>query len=343
MSRKPERPDPSDDPVAQLVRLAGRREPAPERVVNALREATAATWHRQLAARRRRRSILLAAAALAVLATGLALLWTGPLAPRTPRTVVAEVERVDGQVHVVGSGAHGPVAPGGTLYEGTVVETGGGGVERGRLALRLADGHHLRLGDAGRLRLAGGSRVELERGALYAESEGDGTVLEIVTRWGTVRDLGTRFEVRVASDSLRVRVREGRVSLSQEGPSRTVEVEAGRELQVQPDGSVELRPAAVYGESWDWILGLSPGFDIEDRSLRELLDWVAGETGWHVEALPGTFADRPTILHGSIAGLHPAEALATVLPGCDLRYRIEEGRLLIEPDDSEGESEVEGR
>lgn len=337
MSRKPERPEHTQDPVAELIRVAGRREPAPDHVVSALRRATDATWRRQLANRRRRRSVLAAAAALAALAAGLVLFLEGPLAPRAS---IAEVERVDGAARLIDSETERALEPGDTLYEGMVVDTGGP-PQPARIALRLADGHHLRLDANSRLRLESSSRAELQRGTLYGEAGGDGGALEIGTRWGTVRDLGTRFEVRVGTDSLRVRVREGRIRLEQNGASR--DVDAGAELRVHPDGSLELVPTPTYGESWSWILGVSPGFDIEGRHLREFLDWIAGETGWQIDTAPGTFDGGPTVLRGSIAGLGPSEALGAVLPGCGLRYRLEEGRLLIEPEGSEAEADLEPR
>jgi ferric-dicitrate binding protein FerR (iron transport regulator) len=59
--------------------------------------------------------------------------------------------------------------------------------------------------------------VTLERGAAYIDSgraAGAESALRVETAFGAVRHLGTRFEVRVAAASMRVRVREGLVAVA---------------------------------------------------------------------------------------------------------------------------------
>ena len=87
----------------------------------------------------------------------------------------------------------------------------------------------------------------------------------------------------------------------------------------------------MYGPEWEWAFAVGEPFAIEGRSLREFLEWIAGENGWEIQ-----FADRDieqkssiTILHGSIQGLSPAEALATVLPVSGVPYQFENGVLRV--------------
>ena len=75
-----------------------------------------------------------------------------------------------------------------------------------------------------------------------------------------------------------------------------------------PEGAA-LRSVDVYGPDWQWVLASAPEFESEGHTVRELLEWVARETGWTVPyedarsrgepgrssstALPGLRPDRP--------------------------------------------------
>ena len=211
-----------------------------------------------------------------------------------------------------------------------MIETGAGQ----RAALALADGQILRLDVASRVRLLGSSHLELERGAVYAEATGRG--LAISTRWGVVRDIGTRFEVRIDERinghyALRVQVREGRVVLEQPSGAHR-EAGPGEALTVTEDGAVERSEITVYGPGWDWILAAAPPFAVEGKTLREVLDWSCAENGWTLEIAPGVLdLDDPIVFRGSIADVGSIKALDSLLDSAGLAYRLEDGRLLVEP------------
>jgi ferric-dicitrate binding protein FerR (iron transport regulator) len=202
-----------------------------------------------------------------------------------------------------------------------------------RAAVRLDSGHALRLDAGTRLRLDTDSVLTLERGAVYIDSQlsPSGAAVEVRTHLGVATDVGTRFEVRLAESQLRVRVREGLVNVERDG--RTHAASAGIELTLDAAGSVERRSTPVYGPSWQWSVEIAPVFDIEGRSLRELLDWVSRETGWRLRFTnPAVASGVATVsLSGSVAGLTPTEALATVLPTSGLSHRVVDGVLIIEP------------
>ena len=64
--------------------------------------------------------------------------------------------------------------------------------------------------------------------------------------------------------------------------------------------------------------------------MQSFLDWVARETALEVRYHADIEASAPGIrLHGTIEHLRPDEALAVVLRGSGLDYRIEEGELLV--------------
>ena len=94
-------------------------------------------------------------------------------------------------------------------------------------------------------------------------SSGAGAI-EVETPQGTVRDIGTRFEVRVSDESLRVRVRDGVVSVT--GGSAARAARAGTELTVTSVAIVE-RPFDISDADWSWITRAGPTFVLEGRTL----------------------------------------------------------------------------
>jgi ferric-dicitrate binding protein FerR (iron transport regulator) len=316
------------DAVARLVRLAGARPAVPSdralRVESAVREA----WLESMALRRRnRRMVWGAAAALAAtLAVALGVAWWPRPAPPAP-LLLAEVERVTGGVELLADSAAGAaqlLVAGTRLAEGAEVSTG----PDGRAALRLLGGPSLRLDLDSRLRMTGDGRVALLGGAVYVDSQGGAPVI-VETPWGVVEERGTQFEVRLAADAVRVRVREGAVSLADEGSQW--EAPAGAELTLTADGRLARASVPFHGDAWSWVQQIAPPFQLDGRTLGEFLAWVGRETGWQVswrDTARAALASS-TVLHGSVDGLPPEQALAAVLPTCGLAHRLEGGTVLL--------------
>jgi ferric-dicitrate binding protein FerR (iron transport regulator) len=320
-------PEPSgQDDLASLLQLAGRRPNLPEARVAPIRAAAREAFRRQ--ARRtasRRRLAWMAGAGLAaglLLVAGLTFLDPVRSGSRLP---VATFEMRTGDVVVTGGG---PEAR--EVSAGSVITTGQGG----RAALRLPAGASLRIDAGTSLRFDSPRALTLERGTVYVDSGASpqgGRGLEVVTALGSVRDVGTQFEARLLpADTLRVRVREGTILLARGGEVH--QAGAGGELIVEAGGGLRRAAVPVSGPGWEWVQRTAPALAIEGVSLARFLDWVSRETGlrWRL-AEPG--AGQPPeeiILHGSIAGLTPEEALAVVLPGCGYRHRIEGESLWLE-------------
>jgi len=317
------------DSIATLLQLAGPRASVPAERHDRVRAVAHAHWRRSVHRRRVRRIALWAGASLAAAAGLLVAIrpGLGRLSPALPGSGLgaAAAEVVTG---VVRSRALGSVRPGDRIDVGDRLETSSGG----RLALRLAGGASLRVDTGSRLELQDDSALMLDQGAVYVDthaSEEAASSVEIRTPLGTVRDAGTRFEVRLDGGSMTVRVREGVAEV--ERGSRRYRAEAGRQLVAAASGEVAAGAAPAHGEAWSWMLEVAPAFDLEGRSLEAFLGWVARETGWRVRfEEPSIAASAPSlILHGSIEGLRPDEAPAAVLPTCGLRHRVEDGTLTI--------------
>ena len=124
------------------------------------------------------------------------------------------------------------------------------------VTVTLTDGTFVRLAPNSRLRLpADGEKREvwLDGRGYFAVAEDASHPFTVRTRVGEALVLGTRFEIRIQEDDLRLAVAEGRVALS--AGAEEVEVEAGEVSHVQK--------------------GLKPSV-VKVADVRDLLDWPGG-------------------------------------------------------------------
>jgi ferric-dicitrate binding protein FerR (iron transport regulator) len=352
--------DQQDQDLRRLIRRAGLRPRLPEAAADKLRTVAETAWQAKVMERRRRRSRarLVRWGTVAALAAAAALLLTlnpGLWRTLSPSTVdgasegpmqIATLLHTQGGVVLDGSDPEKDGVPT-PIPVGTVLTTAGDG----RAALRLGSGElELRLDHGSRLRLDGVDRVTLEAGALYVDAgEGDESAvsaIRVTTSWGTARDIGTRFEIRLEEQALRLRVRDGVVLLepaagetnSAEGAptvathrAETHRAEEGTELRLTADGAVQRSPIVPHGEAWDWVVAAAPPFAIEGRTLAEFLARLEREVGWriHYQTPAVREAAERTILHGSVSGLAPEEAVAVTVAGSALGYQLENGVLTV--------------
>lgn len=324
---------PSAEEIGALVAGAGARPDPPEADLRRIREAARAEWRRRHPQIGRRPTAIAGWLALAaVLLVAVTLGWFATRrAPVAAPEVVARIEVARGAIRPTGLEA------GGMLVAGSRIETGEGAAA-GAVALRLAGGAKLRLDAGTSLDLASARKVRLERGAVYVDSDGaPGAGVVVETALGTVREIGTRFEVRLAPGAggrLAVGVRDGRVAIDREGS--THEVAAGQRLELAGDGTATLRPLAADDPGWSWIAAAS-GLEIEGLTLGELLARYTIETG-----RPARFADAEleaeaagVVLHGSVSGLGPDEVLEAAVAGAGLRLAHDDtGRVVERPEEA---------
>lgn len=335
-------PEP-EERIRELLEGAGRRPEVPRRDLAMIQTAARAEWQELVAARRRRGFAFRRAAALAV-ATSLILAvaagWWWTQRTSADSTPIATVALLDGGVRVQGppdrqDERRREPAVGDDLLPGTTLATEGRG-NPGMATLTLANGESVRLDAATTVRLATRSRLELDRGTLYVDSGSSPAAedrLEVVTAWGSVREIGTQFEIRVVEGDdvpLRVRVREGSVSVAADTGSHSVAM--GQELRLHRDGGVSRRPVASHGPLWEWTLAAAPGIDVDGRTLHSFLEWACRETGWRLryadEALARSAAAE-IILSGNIEDLTPDEAVSVMVQASGLDSRVEDGTLWI--------------
>ena len=320
-----------DDTTAQLLRLAGARpDPPADRTVR-----TRDTVHRAWRLTRRRRairrgaaittSVLVAAAALIVM-----IRMNAPREAARPSIEqrVATGERVEGapvlRRQVDGRRTTLRLSSDASILNEDAIETDA----YSRAALRATDGSAMRLDRGSHIRFVAPAVIELVEGAVYIATSEGSRGFEVRTSIGTVRDVGTQFEIRLGQTSLRVRVRTGQVEIRRR--DGVVPTLAGSETTVTSNG-VDTRRVSTYGPEWDWMAGLASAFDIEGRSLHSFLDHVTCEEGWTLRYANPTLADAASriVLHGSVEGLRAEEALGVALATSGLQYRLRAGELLV--------------
>jgi ferric-dicitrate binding protein FerR (iron transport regulator) len=329
MSDEP-RPERTTDLVEALIRAGGRRVEPPEEAYRAVLAAAEVALREKLNRRRWLRVgawVAAAAAAAGIVALGLDLLpWRTAPSP----VAVARIERYTGTVEwrEAGSGPWTVLTPtvaalarGGTLR--TLDDSGVGLLYPDQSSLRLAPGSEIELTDAW--------FVTLRRGTLYVGTAANAAGrLEVVTPRGRVRHLGTQFELRYQAPELRLRVREGRVSVA--ATTGGVVAEAGEELTLTQAGTIERRPFARDDLAWHWAELLAPAPQLEGRSAQALLEWAARETGRElVYANPAVARRAATVvLHGEPGPLAPAATLDVMLATTDLTVDMaEDGRIRV--------------
>jgi len=219
-----------------------------------------------------------------------------------------------------------------TLYAGEPIRVADRLSANGPALITLAAGGTLRVASGATIKISALSQVTLEQGLIYVDCPPEPTscgALSVATRIGVVEHLGTQFEIMSDDQWVRVRVREGRVRwTAHSGP---LLVGAGTELLATSGGRIAQQPVPTYGRLWLWTAALAPDYPIEGRRLTDFLNWISRELGRPIE-----FADNrarqsagQTILHGSIQGEDPLDALAHVLATTSLRYELADGIIRV--------------
>ena len=322
----------NDQDLERVLKSVGMREKPPADVEREVREHLRTEWRSVVAERgRRTRQRTYVALAASLVASAVAV-WA--LAPRLagPGDAVATVALATGDVRVTSGWFDNwhDVAGGQALLEGQTIETGA----TGRGAFALPGGISARVDHGSRLVVAAADRVVLERGTLYVDSgaaPAPHAPLDVVTPTGIVRHVGTQYEVRLFDTSVQVSVRDGTIEWrsSRGGVERSG---SGEQLTITNDGRVERTSVPAYGTAWDWTLEVAPTIEIEGLPLAQFLAWAARETGREVVyASPQAEAEATGIVvHGSIAGLTPAEALNAVLATTSVHAAVSGGNLVVD-------------
>jgi ferric-dicitrate binding protein FerR (iron transport regulator) len=219
------------------------------------------------------------------------------------------------------------------LQAGDTVRTGDKLTAHGPVLISLSGGGTLRVAADTVLEITGAAQARLRRGQVYVDLPPGASAeqpFRIVTREGTIEHVGTAFEVLENDWIMRVRVREGRVLLHRD--TEHIVANAGTELTAMPGTAVSRREIETYGRDWLWVAALAPDYEIEGRPLLGFLEWASRELGRPLKFSDSHAHDvaQRTILHGSVRGREPLDALASVLATTSLTYEIRGDTIWIQ-------------
>lgn len=316
---------PRDDAeIADLLRSVGAREEPSADMTREVEAAVHAEWRSMVTSRQRRRTGIWAmAAAVGAMAVGSTIAVQYLDDEGQP---IATLQRAEGEVFIARD-AHDwtRMASGQQIAVGDSIRTDA------RSAFTMDSGVSVRLDRGTLLQVKDREHLALDTGAVYVDTgvQSNANALTIVTPAGSVRHLGTQYEVRTREGGIDVSVREGRVMVESERGSNVAL--AGERMMVSSEGSIRRGRVSSTDEQWRWASDVAPTFVIDNETLAAFLDWVARETGRalvYESASAEAFASSE-ILHGSIEGLAPDAALAAVLSTTSLR-RDEAKRDVIE-------------
>ncbi len=184
------------------------------------------------------------------------------------------------------------------------------------VALQLADGGELRLAAGTTLRFDTADRWFLERGKLYLDSKRDAqrgiSSRSILTPFGAVSEIGTQYEITVATNPLvhsGVRVRSGTVRI--DSPTEQRRLEEGNALQLTSNGWSKTS-SGRGPDAWRWVIDAAPSFHLEGATLSDYLAWLKSETDWQVSL--STDAERllESTLHGDFGAIKADQSLDVV-------------------------------
>ena len=327
------------DVLAELLRQVPSRIRAPAGDEQIIRQSVHSQWQ-ELVRRRRARRIIWAGALAASLAltTTVALRLLPKSQPSGGLAVVATSEKLIGTAMTRSGGGSLSLLqhPATELSSGQTVLTG---VES-RLALRWHNGAMVRLDELTELELLSDTEMHLVAGRVYLDtalSDASMPPVTIQTPRGRIRHLGTQFMTRVSHGEMSVSVREGEIVYlpptggGGTGPSGGETIAGmGQHLEVSSDGSVQIAQIPTWGNRWEWVETVSPGFQSNGRSLSELLAWVGRETGRQIayDTADAESLASATVLHGDLE-VPPMQALAIATATSDLAAEVDMGLIRV--------------
>jgi len=280
-----------------LLGRAGRRPEPPADVRARVLAAAEAEWN---ARKRRRRWPLLAVAA------GVAAMVVAGMLVRIGATTfdvrLAETDAllVDAR-HYEQGGATLELAPGTAMSAGSAAR------------LVSAAGADVRLRAGTELTWEAADRIALTDGAVYVDTHGR-SGFRVETPAGVVEDVGTRFMVTVADDTVEVAMRQGLTRIDTPHGRFTAGVDdgGGDVLRIDPQGAVA-REEPLSGARWEWIHEVHPGY--RETAVPRLLEEIARDLGMPLEYANADVqaAIANARISGDLGDLGPRDALRVVL------------------------------
>ena len=323
--------NPDDEGIEALLREVGVRDLPASEVMEQVRDVVHGEWRQMVEQRARRKRVIGYAMAAGIAAVALAVTLAVQFVAR-PAVTLAQVDRVVGRLEVdpAGFGEWRAVLPGEQVKTGDTIRTD----ESSSAALDFGNGVSVRIDAGSLIEFTAPERLALDHGGVYVDADphaGKARGLIVETPYGSVRHLGTQYQVHASRSGIEVSIREGRVEIANAAGTHTGA--AGEQLRLAREGGLSRGTVAPHDASWQWAARIAPALDIEHRPLTAFLDWVSRETGKQVVyATPQLqLQASQLILRGSVDELSPEQALAAVLAPTSFAHRETNTTIEIQP------------
>jgi hypothetical protein len=314
----------TNDGIEALLKVAGKRLQPKESVKNEVYANVYAVWKQQNQSRLYQNRVFLVAASLFTFIGFYAFYFlniedTNPL----NKSIM-----LSGQIQVSHNQSDWNfLQRNGVLQAGDSIKTS----NHNRLLVELNNGNVFRLDENSRIQLINENEINLQAGQIYIESNESiaNNQLIIETDFGSIKHIGTQYNVKLSPDNIDVSVRKGKVMMHTNSVDK--EILFGHALSVDKLGKNNVTKITSFDSTWDWTQKISPIFDIQDKSIKQYLIWVSNETGYPIQWNgSGTEnAANKVSLSGSIKGISPLESLDVILPTTNFNYKISQDVLHI--------------
>jgi hypothetical protein len=200
-----------------------------------------------------------------------------------------------------------------------------------RILVELNNGNTFRLDENSFIKIISEDKIELIRGQIYVESNENNTDNNLIidTSMGSVRHIGTQYNIELKPESINISVRKGIVLVHKS--DLTKEIKKGYVVSINNNGNYQQSPINSYDSKWQWTQNITKYYNIQDKTIYQYLNWVSNETGYSIiwDSNKSEKQSKKITLSGSIKGMKPIESLEVILPTTDFKYNISHSAIHI--------------
>jgi hypothetical protein len=122
-----------------------------------------------------------------------------------------------------------------------------------------------------------------------------------------------------------VAVRSGSVKLTAANTQTAEEltIEHSQLAKINQQGEVAVEPVTAFDPLWDWTFVAQAGFDLENKSLFQFVQWFAEQSGLTVDWQNHESQTKRVRLQGNIKNMQPELAINTVFQSTQFNYEME--------------------
>jgi ferric-dicitrate binding protein FerR (iron transport regulator) len=310
-----------------LSQISARTEPDTDKALKS-KAQVAAHWQKAVKNRRQKvqKTYWAMAAALALVFT-ISLLNINKSVVDSEPVMFATIQSVHGQVLIQRNQQWVPIDEINTVTAGTRIKTS----ENSFLSLKMNDNSELRIA-ANTTLLSGENYIELQQGQIYHDTDISiqAAPLTIKTSQGQIQHIGTKYLVASNADQLKVAVRSGQVQMTptQTGLNQQI-IQSKQLVSISPNGTLKTEQINNYGSIWDWTFKAQGGFNLNNKSLYDFIEWYSYQTGLTVDWQNLESMSKRVRLQGNISNMSSQQAIKSVFNSTQYTYSIDNGILQI--------------